>query len=305
MTERPTTRADCPPKDADGRRRCPWISCRHHTWIDIYRAMRRNAPELAAHFDDPLIIKRPCSLDLAEEGGLTLEECGDVLGVSREYIRLVEARATSLIKRRHPNLIELIDAGGVIRCEPPTPTTSKATATASAKWEHQQYDGPPLREYRTAHAVKAKEIAPHLGVKRNRVRVIESGSVPVTNGRADQYKAAVDAISCAWMAYRQIASPVGTAKRVYKVIASTAMVRTSRLSVRDHGITHYDYRAVQSWRTSPPETIDANLLRALLVFATHHGISPRWLFSGAGPKITPSDASPQPQRPARHPRRSR
>ena len=34
-----------------------------------------------------------CSLDVADRGGMTLEEVGDLLGGTREYIHQVEARA--------------------------------------------------------------------------------------------------------------------------------------------------------------------------------------------------------------------
>jgi hypothetical protein len=34
-----------------------------------------------------------CTLDIAERGGLTLEEVGDIMGLTRERIRQIEQRA--------------------------------------------------------------------------------------------------------------------------------------------------------------------------------------------------------------------
>ena len=59
-----------------GPRPCPWSSCRHHLASERLRGGR--APSADS-----------CSLDLADRGGLTLDEVGLALGVTRERIRQI------------------------------------------------------------------------------------------------------------------------------------------------------------------------------------------------------------------------
>lgn len=77
----PLLRAEC----EDGPRPCPHVTCRHHLVTEYGDEADPNGPT--------------CSLDEAERGGMTLEEIGDMLGVTRERIRQIEQlamrRATS------------------------------------------------------------------------------------------------------------------------------------------------------------------------------------------------------------------
>ena len=41
-----------------------------------------------------------CALDIADQGGLTLEEIGELMGPTRERIRQIEAKALRKLKRR-------------------------------------------------------------------------------------------------------------------------------------------------------------------------------------------------------------
>jgi len=83
---RPKTRADC----AKVHRPCPYVGCRHHLAIDVegetIRADRkgeelwdREAPS--------------CSLDVAEEGGLTHDEIGAAMNITRQRVQQLEAKA--------------------------------------------------------------------------------------------------------------------------------------------------------------------------------------------------------------------
>lgn len=89
----PKLRSEC----ADGPRPCPWVSCRHHLWADVTNS---GSLRTGVNGVEPWNMRHSCALDVADEsdGGLTLEEVGDVLGVTRERIRQVEVEA--LLKAR-------------------------------------------------------------------------------------------------------------------------------------------------------------------------------------------------------------
>ena len=81
---RPQTRGDC----IDGPRPCLWVSCRFHLYLDISDkngSMKLNFPDL-----EIWELPESCALDLAAEGGLTLERVGSALNVTRERARQVE-----------------------------------------------------------------------------------------------------------------------------------------------------------------------------------------------------------------------
>lgn len=86
--KRPVTRADC----ANVPRPCPWVGCRHTLYLDVSEAGSIHFP----HADrEPWEMppSESCSLDVAERGGLTLEEVGDVLNVTRERVRQLEFKS--------------------------------------------------------------------------------------------------------------------------------------------------------------------------------------------------------------------
>lgn len=92
LEQRPRTRGEC----RFGERPCPWVSCRHHLAIDVNPytgSITVNFPAIG-----PLDLRETCSLDVADRGGLTLEEVGELLNLTRERIRQVEVRG--LIKLR-------------------------------------------------------------------------------------------------------------------------------------------------------------------------------------------------------------
>ena len=90
--QRPLTRAEC----EDGVRPCPYVSCKHHLYLDVNPetgSIKLNFPHL-----EPWEMIESCSLDVAERGGITLEEVGTIVNLTRERVRQVEVRATTKLR---------------------------------------------------------------------------------------------------------------------------------------------------------------------------------------------------------------
>ena len=98
---RPTSRAEC----REEMRPCPWVACKHHLYLDIYPengSIKINFPDL-----EPWDLKHTCALDVAERGGITLEEVGEIMNLTRERIRQVEVRGLLKLKMGSPSPDEL------------------------------------------------------------------------------------------------------------------------------------------------------------------------------------------------------
>jgi hypothetical protein len=90
--QRPRSRADC----ATGERPCMFISCKHHLYLDV----NPSTGSIKLNFPDKEIweMAETCALDVADRGGITLEEVGAIMNLTRERIRQVETRG--LLKLR-------------------------------------------------------------------------------------------------------------------------------------------------------------------------------------------------------------
>jgi hypothetical protein len=102
---RPKHRSEC----AEGMRPCPHVSCRHHLYLDVSPktgAIKLNFPDL-----EPWELPMSCALDIAEDGGRTLEDVGEIMNLTRERIRQLELKALSKLEaiRDMRALRELID----------------------------------------------------------------------------------------------------------------------------------------------------------------------------------------------------
>ncbi len=98
---RPTKRAEC----MEEMRPCPWVACKHHLYLDINPetgSIKINFPDL-----EPWELKNTCALDVAERGGITLEEVGEIMNLTRERIRQVEVRGLLKLKMGSPSPDEL------------------------------------------------------------------------------------------------------------------------------------------------------------------------------------------------------
>lgn len=89
---RPVRRSQC----VDGPRPCPWVSCKFHLYLDINPesgSVKLNFPDL-----EVWEMAETCALDVADKGGITLEEIGGTLNLTRERIRQVEAAGMGKMK---------------------------------------------------------------------------------------------------------------------------------------------------------------------------------------------------------------
>lgn len=81
---RPKSRGDC----RNAPRPCPWVSCKYHLYLDIVPqsgSIKMNFPDL-----EVWEMSETCALDVADRGGITLEDVGILLNLTRERIRQVE-----------------------------------------------------------------------------------------------------------------------------------------------------------------------------------------------------------------------
>ncbi len=94
--ERPRSRADC----ESIPRPCPFVGCKHNLYLDYTKEtgnIRLNFPDREP---DQMPADGSCSLDVAEQGGVTLNAAGEFVNLTRERIRQVENAA--LRKLRTP-----------------------------------------------------------------------------------------------------------------------------------------------------------------------------------------------------------
>lgn len=107
--EKPRSRAEC----TEGPRPCPYVSCKHHLYIDVSArtgAIKLNFPDLEV-WD----LGESCALDVADRGGTTLEDVGAIMNLTRERIRQVEVKALAKLEalRDMSALRDFVDEGPV------------------------------------------------------------------------------------------------------------------------------------------------------------------------------------------------
>jgi len=99
--ERPRTREEC----LNMPRPCPFVSCEHHLYLDVNPdsgAIKLNFPHL-----EVWEMAETCSLDVADRGGITLEDVGAILNLTRERIRQVEVRGLVKIRTKNSEALGL------------------------------------------------------------------------------------------------------------------------------------------------------------------------------------------------------
>ena len=89
---RPKSRADC----ISSPRPCVFVSCKYNLYLDV----NPETGSIKLNFPDKEIweLEYTCALDVAEKGGITLEEVGEIMNLTRERIRQVETRGLEKVR---------------------------------------------------------------------------------------------------------------------------------------------------------------------------------------------------------------
>jgi len=104
---RPKVRADC----AEGERPCPYVSCKYNLYVDV----NPRTGSVKMNFPDKELweLSETCALDVADRAGITLEEVGVIMNLTRERVRQLEMRGLGklrVIADDEPRTQEQIDA---------------------------------------------------------------------------------------------------------------------------------------------------------------------------------------------------
>lgn len=90
---RPVTRGDC----QEMERPCPYVACKYHLYIDVHPvrgSIKINFPDV-----DVWEMEETCALDIADRGGITLEEVGVIMNLTRERVRQLETQGLAKLGR--------------------------------------------------------------------------------------------------------------------------------------------------------------------------------------------------------------
>jgi len=89
---RPMSRAEC----AGMERPCPFVSCKYHLYIDVHPVRG----SIKINFPDAEVweMTETCALDIADRGGITLEEVGVIMNLTRERVRQLETQGLARLQ---------------------------------------------------------------------------------------------------------------------------------------------------------------------------------------------------------------
>jgi hypothetical protein len=89
---RPSSRGEC----AEMERPCPFVSCKYHLYIDVHPvrgSIKINFPDV-----EVWEMTDTCALDIADRGGITLEEVGEIMNLTRERVRQLETQGLTRLQ---------------------------------------------------------------------------------------------------------------------------------------------------------------------------------------------------------------
>jgi hypothetical protein len=124
--DRPRAREAC----REAERPCLYVACRYHLFLDV----NPTTGSIKLNFPDKEVweLEHTCALDIAERGGITLEEVGEIMNLTRERIRQVEASGLEKLREGHAALETFID-GRELGEGAPTSSAPRAKPAPVAK----------------------------------------------------------------------------------------------------------------------------------------------------------------------------
>lgn len=104
---RPRTFGECDSVGLGELFPCPFVSCKHHLYLDV----NPRTGSIKLNFPDREVDELPatCALRVAEEGGRTLDGVAQAMALTRERSRQLESRAIAKIKALDSLPSELAD----------------------------------------------------------------------------------------------------------------------------------------------------------------------------------------------------
>lgn len=105
--ERPMRRSEC----VGGARPCPLVGCEYNTYLRVVAGGKAIRIEHGERQPEDVPPEDSCVLDVADEGGATLERVARVLGVTRERVRQLECEALQKMAVRVTQA-DLVEADG-------------------------------------------------------------------------------------------------------------------------------------------------------------------------------------------------
>ena len=96
-----------PAQCREDKRPCLYVSCRYHLYLDV----NPMTGSIKINFPDKEVwqLEQTCALDVAERGGITLEEVGDIMNLTRERIRQVEVSGLDKLRQGDATLETFLD----------------------------------------------------------------------------------------------------------------------------------------------------------------------------------------------------
>ncbi len=114
-TERPRTWGECLERAlGTASRPCGYLRCKHNLLLDVSDetgSYKVTWPHLASgHYGDEYdaLPRHTCALRVAEQGGMTLDEIGEMMNLTRERVRQIETKAL-LRLRDLSELVKIVD----------------------------------------------------------------------------------------------------------------------------------------------------------------------------------------------------
>jgi hypothetical protein len=89
---RPKVRADC----EGAERPCAFVSCKYNLYVDV----NPRTGSVKLNFPDKELweLEHTCALDVADKQGITLEEVGVIMNLTRERVRQLETRGLTKLR---------------------------------------------------------------------------------------------------------------------------------------------------------------------------------------------------------------